>query len=107
MSRKTQSFLEVVVPVAAYQDVERGVSKHATRSGIEGKRALLLPSEKSSSPPFIRVLVERMIAETHAKRVFTENPEWAFFHPARAASIAPEIDRLARECDFMVSGVAY
>ena len=107
MSAETSPFLEVVVPVAKYQDVEQAVSTHAPRGGINGRSALSLPSEKSSSPPFIRALVERMSAETRAARVFTENPEWAFFHPERASRIAPEIDRLARECDFMVSGVAY
>ncbi|MEA3154569.1 MAG: hypothetical protein QOK44_2158, partial [Betaproteobacteria bacterium] len=43
----TGKFLEVVVPVAAYQDVERVASQHATRRGIEGQRIVLLPSEKS------------------------------------------------------------
>ena len=107
MSAETSAFLEVVVPVAKYQDVEQGASTHAPRRGINGRSALLLPSEKSSSPPFIRALVDRMSADTAAARVFTENPEWAFFHPQRAAHIAPEIDRLARECELMVSGVAY
>lgn len=107
MSENTSALLEVVVPTAKYQDVEQGVSTHAPRRGIQGKTAVLLPSEKSSSPPFMHALAERMIAETHAKRVFVHNPEWPFFHPVRAAAIAPEIDELTRECDVMVSGVAY
>ena len=41
------------------------------------------------------------------KQVFTRNPDWPFFHPARAAGIAPEIDAIVRECDLMVSAVAY
>lgn len=100
-------YIEVVPPVADYQDVDKKVSRHAARAGLAGKRALLLPAEKSSSPPFIQVLMKRMAAETAAKQVFTRNPEWPFFHPARAAAIAPEIDGIARECDLMVSGVAY
>lgn len=100
-------FIEVVSPVADYQDVDRNVSRHAVRAGLSGRRALLLPAEKSSSPPFIQVLMKRMAAETDAKHVFTRNPEWPFFHPARAAAIAPEIDGAARECDLMISGVAY
>ena len=107
MPTQTKAFLEIVVPVAKYQDVDQHASSHAPRRGIKGRSALLLPSEKSSSPPFIRALVDRMIAESGAARVFTDNPEWAFFHPERAARIAPEIDRLARECDLMITGVAY
>jgi hypothetical protein len=103
----TGKFLEVVVPVAAYQDVARAASRHAARRGIEGKRIVLLPSEKSSSPPFIDVLARRMSAETRAKRVFTRAADWPFFHPQRAIAIAPEIDKVARECDLMISGVAY
>ncbi|MGZ5124082.1 MAG: hypothetical protein ACXWC1_14890 [Burkholderiales bacterium] len=80
----TRKFLEVVVPVAAYQDVARAAARHAARRGIEGLRIVLLPSEKSSSPPFIDVLARRMSAETRAKRVFTQEADWPFFHPQRA-----------------------
>ncbi len=108
VAQTNQSFLEIVVPVADYQDVEQAVARHAPRpGGIKGKTAVLLPSEKSSSPPFMRALVQRMTAETPARRVFMHHAEWPFFHPARAAAIAPEIDQLARECDLMVAGVAY
>ena len=51
--------------------------------------------------------MKRMRAESEAKHVFTRNPDWPFFHPARAAAIAPEIDAIVRECDLMVSAVAY
>lgn len=101
------SLLEIVVPVADYQDVERDVSRHAPRRGITGKRAVLLPSEKSSSPPFIEVLVRRMHAETDVERVFTQAADWPFFHPQRSATIGPDIDKIAQECDLMISGVAY
>jgi hypothetical protein len=108
VAQTNRSFLEVVVPVADYQDVEQSVARHAPRPGsIKGKTAVLLPSEKSSSPPFMRALVQRMTAETELKRVFMHNPDWPFFHPERASAIAPEIDKLTRECDLMVSGVAY
>lgn len=108
MPDKTVSFLEVVAPVADYQDVEQAVARHAPRpGGIKGKTAVLLPSEKSSSPPFMRALVERLVAATPAGRVFMHHAEWSFFHPTRAATIAPEIDLLAQECDLMISGVAY
>src|SRR6476660_8121221 len=103
----TGKFLEVVVPVAAYQDVARAPSRHAARRGIEGQRIVLLPSEKSSSPPFIELLTRRMTAETRAKRVFMQQADWPFFHPQRASAIAPEIDKVARECDLMISGVSY
>jgi hypothetical protein len=102
-----QSFLEIVLPVAEFQDAQRSVATHAPRRGVTAKRALLLPSEKSSSPPFIQALVSRMSGETDAGRVFMQNPQWAFFHPERSKAIAPEIDRLAQECDLMISGVAY
>src|SRR5207237_6110245 len=99
--------LTIVSPVAEYQDVAKEVSRHARRRGVSGKRALLLPAEKSSSPPFMHALVARMTAETDAQRVFTSNPDWPFFHPQRAVAIAPAIDALARECDVMLSGIAY
>jgi hypothetical protein len=100
-------YIEVVNPVADFKDVDKAVSRHAPRSGLTGKRALLLPAEKSSSPPFIEVLLRRMAAETAAAKVFTLNPEWPFFHPARAAAITPEIDAAARQSDLVISGVAY
>jgi hypothetical protein len=49
--------IEVVSPVAEFQDVAGNVVRHAARSGWSGKRALLLPAEKSSSLPFIDALV--------------------------------------------------
>jgi hypothetical protein len=107
-AQSNQTFLEVVVPVADYQDVEQAIARHAPRpGGLKGRTAMLLPSEKSSSPPFMRALVQRMAAEAGAKRVFMHNPDWPFFHPERAAAIGPEIDKLAAECDLMLSGVAY
>jgi hypothetical protein len=103
----TAAYIEIVSPVADYGDVDKSSAKHAPRSGLSDKRVLLLPAEKSSSPPFIAVLMKRMQAEIEAKHVFTRNPDWPFFHPARAAAIAPEIDAIVRECDLMVSAVAY
>ena len=100
-------YIEIVSPVADYQDVDKAAARHAPRDGLSGKRALLLPAEKSSSPPFIAVLMKRMAVESDAQHVFTHDPEWPFFHPARAAAIAPEIDAVARQCDVMISGVAY
>ena len=99
--------LTIVSPVADFRDVEQGRSKHAGRTGIADKRVLLLPAEKSSSPPFIEVLVERVASGTAAARAFTRNPDWAFFHPERARLIDAEIDALSRECDVMLTGVAY
>ncbi|HYC46184.1 MAG TPA: hypothetical protein VED01_11965 [Burkholderiales bacterium] len=101
------TLLKIVMPVADYQDAARGVADHARRHGVAGKRAVLLPSEKSSSPPFIQVLVGRMNAETESARVWMENVDWPFFHPARREEIGPDIDRVARDCDLMISGVAY
>jgi len=106
----TNSFktnIEVVVPVADFRDVERNISRHAPRRGFSHKKALLLPSEKTSSIPFIEVLLDRMTRETEAARVTMQRVEWAFFHPGRNRAIVEEIDRLAAECDVMVTGVAY
>jgi hypothetical protein len=103
-----QSFLEVVVPVADYRDLKQPVFGHAPRPGsITGRTVALLPSEKSSSPPFMQALTRRLAAETDVKRAVMHNPDWPFFHPQRTAAIAPEIDKLARECDLVVLGVAY
>ena len=103
-----QSFLEVVVPVADYRDLKQPVFGHASRPGsITGRTVVLLPSEKSSSPPFMQALTQRLAAETDVKCAIMHNPDWPFFHPERAAGITPEIDKLARECDLVVLGVAY
>ena len=103
-----QSFLEVVVPVADYRDLKQPVFAHAPRPGrITGRTVALLPSEKSSSPPFMQALTRRLAAQTDVKCAVMHNPDWPFFHPERAAAIAPEIDKLSRDCDLVVLGVAY
>ena len=107
MAGKSTAALTIVSPVAEYQDVDRSRSSHAVRRGMAGKRALLLPAEKSSSPPFVDALARRMAAGTSVRSAFVRNPDWAFFHPQRAESIDAEVDALARECDLVVSGVAY
>jgi len=99
--------LKIVVPVAEYQDVVRARAECAQRRGIRGMRAALLPAEKSSSPPFMRVLVQRMLEQTEVRDVSLHHPDWAFFHPQRAAAIPGEIDHLARQCDLVIAGVAY
>jgi hypothetical protein len=104
---KKTGYIEIVSPVADYQDVDKAVSRHAARTGLSGKRALLLPAEKSSSPPFIAVMMKRLLLGSNATHVFTSNPEWPFFHPSRATVIAPEIDAVAQQCDVMITGVAY
>jgi hypothetical protein len=55
----------------------------------------------------MQALTRRLAAETDVKRAVMHNPDWPFFHPERTAAIAPEIDKLARECDLVVLGVAY
>jgi hypothetical protein len=107
MIEKKDALLRIVVPVAEYRDTAQAAATHAQRHGVKGRRALLLPAEKSSSPPFVRALLGRMAEGTPVGRVSMSNPDWAFFHPQRAAAIAPEIDRLAADCDLMVAGVAY
>jgi hypothetical protein len=100
--------LEIVSPVAVYRDIEPPVYRHAPRPrAIDGRTIVLLPSEKSSSPPFVEALAQRLAAETRVKRAYVHYPDWAFFHPERAVNIGPEADRVARECDLMVSAVAY
>jgi hypothetical protein len=99
--------MTIVSPVAQFRDAGQGSFKHASRSGLAAKRVLLLPAEKSSSPPFVRVLAERLGSETAIERAFMRNPDWAFFHPERTPLIDAEVEALARECDAVVSGVAY
>ncbi|MBI3069083.1 MAG: hypothetical protein HY323_01300 [Betaproteobacteria bacterium] len=108
MAAKTKrSFLEVVVPVADYRDVEQPAARHAPRpASIKGKTVMLLPSG-SCSPPFVEALAQRLVAEAGVKRAFVHEPDWPFFHPERAGKIAPEVDKLVRECDLMVVGAAY
>lgn len=55
MRRETKhSVLEVVSPVADYRELKQPVSRHASRPpNINGRTVVLLPSEKTSSPPFV------------------------------------------------------
>ena len=106
MAGKDGATLEVVVPVAERRTAE-GTFQRAQRSGLRDKAVLLLPSQKSSSPPFISALVERMAAATPAKQVFTRNPDWPYFHPTKSAGIPEEIDQAAKESDLTVVGIAY
>lgn len=100
------SVLEVVVPVADYQDLQRPAFKPAQRpKSIEGKTVVLLPNFKAISPPFLEALAQRLTKEAHVKHAFVHNPDWQFTHPERVGKIAPEVDKLAREWDLMVSGV--
>ncbi len=105
---KQQLFLEVVDPTAEFQDVNQVVASHAPRPGtIIGKNAILLAAEKSSSPPFMQALVQRMIVETSVKQASMHNPDWPFFHPERAKGISSAIDSVANQADCMIVGVAY
>jgi hypothetical protein len=102
------SFVDIVLPVARYQDAAQPAAAHAVRPhSIAGRRVLLLPSEKASSPPFTAALAQRLAAGAGVADAFVRQPDWAFFHPGRAGGIGAEIDRYAAECDLMVTGVAY
>ena len=100
--------LEVIVPVADYQDVAQPTVRHAQRPvSIKDTTILLLPSERSSSPPFMHALAARFASQTAVRRAYVHNPDWPFFHPQHAGKIAGEVDKLASECDLVVAGVAY
>lgn len=106
MKEQTRS-LRIVNPVADYQDFEQPVLKSPQRPhSIKGKTIAMVPNWKAISPPFMAALAQRVTKGADAKHAFMHNPDWQFTHPERVGKIGPEIDKLARECDLMVSGVA-
>ena len=105
MPRKSRKVLDIVSPVA--ESRQAGTMRGTARTGLEGKSVVALPSQKSSSPPFISALVERMKAAGPAAQVFSENADWPYFHPDKSEEIPGKIDEVAKRCDAAVVGIAY
>src|SRR3990167_7088701 len=94
-----QSFLDIVVPVADYQDENESASTHPSRPrSLKGKTVALLPNFRAISSPFLEALAQRLAKETGVKRAFMrDRSDWAFNHPERAGKIGRELDAFARE----------
>lgn len=99
--------LLVVDPQANYQDFDAEPVTHYPQrpSSLAGKRIAFLPNWKNGLRPFVRIIAERMDKDTDAQRAFYVETDWLYTHPDRVGRIPPEADKLARECDLMVSGV--
>jgi hypothetical protein len=104
----TPSFLDIVIPTVEYGDfIHQPAANPPPRpASIAGKTIALIPNWKAISAPFLDVFARRLNAGTDIKHAFMHNPDWQFTHPERIAKIGPEIDKLAGQCDLMVSGVA-
>ena len=101
------SILSVVNPVADFQDFSiKPVTDLPKRpSSIAGKRIELLPNWKAGLRPFMRVLADRFNSDTKVKKATYRETDWLFTHPDRVELIGPQVDKLAQDCDLMVSGV--
>jgi hypothetical protein len=100
--------IEVIVPVADYQDFTepKAIVVPKRPDTISGKKIMCVPNWKAISAPFMDVFARRLNQDTDVKSAVMFNPDWQFTHPERVGKIGPEIDRLAKECDLMCSGVA-
>jgi hypothetical protein len=106
MDTASESYFEVVVPVADYQDVVGSAFAPPRRPPtLSGKTIALIPNDKPFSPGFLEPLTQRFAGRTEIQRAYMYHPDWQFTHPGRVGKIAPEVDKLARECDLMISGV--
>lgn len=103
-----RSFSDIVMPVADYQDVTQSACARPPRPrSIRGKTVALLPNFRVISPAFLESLAQKLQQETDVSRAFLHStPDWPFNHPEHLGKIALEMDKFAKECDLMVSGVA-
>jgi hypothetical protein len=101
------SVISVVDPVADFQDFNRApVTTMPQRPGnLAGKRIALLPNWKAGLRPFMRILADRFSKDTDVKSATYRETDWLFTHPDRVELIGPQVDKLATECELMVSGV--
>lgn len=103
-----RSFGDIVMPVVDYQDLKQSVSDRPQRpKSIKGKTVALLPNFRVISPAFMEALAQRLQKEKGVKRAFMRStPDWPFNHPEHLGKIAPELNKFARECDLLISGVS-
>lgn len=106
MSLQASQFIEIVEPVVEYLDAKQPTAKTPRRpNSLEGKTIALLANWKPISLPFLEVMAERLRANL-GLNAFALHPDWQFTHPQRVGKIAPEADRIAQQCQLMLSGVA-
>jgi hypothetical protein len=100
-------FINVVHPQPVYQDFDApAVNDYPARPvGIAGKRIAFLPNWKNGLRPFVRTIAERMDKDTDVSSAFYVETNWLYTHPDHVGKIPAEADKLAEQCDLMVSGV--
>ena len=103
-----RSFSDLVMPVADYRDTTQPACARPPRPrSIHGKTIALLPNFRVISPAFLEALAQKLQQVSDVKRAFMHStPDWPFNHPEHLGKIALEMDKFAKECDLMVSGVA-
>jgi hypothetical protein len=101
------SVLNVVDPQADYQDFDAAPVTNipARPASIAGKRVVLLPNWKNGLRPFVKRIAERMDKDTDVKSATYVPTDWLFTHPEHVGKIRPAVEKMAQECDLMVSGV--
>ena len=101
-----QRFGDFVMPVVDFPE-QLASNRPARPSSLKGKRVAVLPNFRAISPAFLQVVADRLAKNTPVAHAFVHNvPDWPFNHPDRVATIGPQIDKVARECDLMISGVS-
>lgn len=102
-----ESLIEIIEPVAEYQNAKPSTFKHSPRPRIlKGKKVALLANFKRMSVIFLENLAQKIARKAELESAFVHSPDWKFFNPERVGKIGPEADELARQCDLIVSGVA-
>jgi hypothetical protein len=101
------SVITVCNPTADFQDFKyEPVTNIPKRpASLEGMRIELLPNWKNGLKPFMRILADRFKSDTKVKNAVYRDTGWLFTHPDKVEKIGPDADKLARDCDLMVSGV--
>ena len=101
-----QRFSDIVMPVVDFPE-QIASDRPARPKSLNGKRVAVLPNFRVISPAFLQAVAERFEKSTDVGRAFMHNvPDWPFNHPERVGKIAPELDKVARECDLMISGIS-
>jgi hypothetical protein len=99
--------LEIVTPVAEYTDSQGPTNTRSDRiASLEGKSVTFLANWKPISTPFMAALSESLADKAGIRVSYSGFPGWRFTHPEMVGAIGPQADRMARECELVVSGVA-
>lgn len=99
-------FGDFVVPVVDFP-AQIASDRPSRPRSLKGKRLAVLPNFRMISPAFLQTVADSFANNTDVACAYMHNvPDWPFNHPERVKTIGADIDKVARECDLMISGVS-